>query len=334
MPLASRATPLTRGVAPSTAARDDGSGVRQTASASVATATYALAEAEAHAALAAYATAAAQAVSHTAYTAESLATQATPALPSARWSSSLRQTSICPPLRSGFERLWHATAAASAQAASVALAMAAQVSAASTAHAALAAYATAASQAALLAAYAAASLAAQAASHIRLARWSSSLSQTSSSPPLCSGLGTSTSSPYLFGVGRCSRPLSTAHCRNASLALGARLSCSHVLFGGLRPFPSLLLPTVLGCLAPLALVAAPLTREAAASTAARNGVTSAQAASATLATAAQAASAAAAHAALAAYSTAALQAASLTASRRARALTYEFRIAILWCWRV
>ena len=44
MPLASGATPLTRGVAPSTAARDDGSGVRQTASASVATAAYALAE--------------------------------------------------------------------------------------------------------------------------------------------------------------------------------------------------------------------------------------------------------------------------------------------------
>jgi len=77
--------------------------------------------------------------------------------------------------------------------------------------------------------------------------------------------------PYSFGVSRCSRPLSTAHCRNASLALGARLSCSHVLFGGLRPFPSLLLPTVLGCLAPLALVARPLTREAAASTAGRNG---------------------------------------------------------------
>jgi len=77
--------------------------------------------------------------------------------------------------------------------------------------------------------------------------------------------------PYPFGVSRCSRPLSTAHCRNASLALGARLSCSHVLFFGLRPFPSLLLPTVLGCLAPLALVARSLTREAAASTTAHNG---------------------------------------------------------------
>jgi len=77
--------------------------------------------------------------------------------------------------------------------------------------------------------------------------------------------------PYSFGASHCIRPLSTAHGRNASLALGACLSCSHVLFGGLRPFPSLLLPTVLGCLAPLALVAAPLTREAAASTAARNG---------------------------------------------------------------
>jgi len=204
MPLASGATPLTRGVAPSTAARDDGSGVRQTASASVATAAYALAEAEAHAALAAYATAAAQAVSHTAYTVASMATQAIPALPSARWSSSLRQTSICPPLRSGFERLWDATAAALAQAASVALAMAAHVSAASTAHAVLAAYATAASQAAFLAAYAAASLSAQAGSPLPAARWSLSLNQRSSCPPLRSGLGTSTSSPYLFGVSRCS----------------------------------------------------------------------------------------------------------------------------------
>jgi len=65
--------------------------------------------------------------------------------------------------------------------------------------------------------------------------------------------------------------LSTAHGRNASVALGARLSGIHVLFVGLQPSPSLLLPTVLGCLAPLALVARPLTREAAASTAARNG---------------------------------------------------------------
>jgi len=77
--------------------------------------------------------------------------------------------------------------------------------------------------------------------------------------------------PYSFGTSRCSRPLSTAHGRNASLAFGACLSCSYVLFGGLWPFPSLLLPTVLGCLTPLALVAAPLTREAAVSTAARNG---------------------------------------------------------------
>jgi len=86
-----------------------------------------------------------------------------------------------------------------------------------------------------------------------------------------------------------------------------------MLFGGLRPFPSLLLPTVLGCLAPLALVAAPLTREAAASTAARNGDMSVgasgvgdvgeQAASAALATAAHVSAAAAAHAALAAYAT-------------------------------
>jgi len=44
-----------------------------------------------------------------------------------------------------------------------------------------------------------------------------------------------------------------------------------VLRGGLRPSPSLLLPTVLGCLAPLAPVAAPLKREAAVSTAACDG---------------------------------------------------------------
>jgi len=258
-------------------------------------------------------------------------------LVSARRSSSPSQTSSCPVLCSGFERLRHATAAAaSTQAASAALASAAHASAASAAHAALTAYVTsaAAAQAVSHAAYAAALSATQAAPHLPAARWSLSLSHTSSCPPLRSGLGTSTSSPYLFGVGRCSRPLSTAHSRNASLALGARLSCSHVLFGGLRPSPSLLLPTVLGCLAPLALVAAPLTREAAASTAACNGVTSAQAASATLATAAQAASAAAAHAALVAYSTAVLQAALLAALRRARALTYECRIAILWCWRI
>jgi len=74
----------------------------------------------------------------------------------------------------------------------------------------------------------------------------------------------------LRSASRCSRPLSTPYGRNASFALGARLSSSHVLFGGLRPSPSFQLPTVLGCLAPLALVAAPLTREAAASTAARN----------------------------------------------------------------
>ena len=30
--------------------------------------------------------------------------------------------------------------------------------------------------------------------------------------------------PNLFGVSRCSRPLSTAHSRNASLALGARVN--------------------------------------------------------------------------------------------------------------
>jgi len=77
-------------------------------------------------------------------------------------------------------------------------------------------------------------------------------------------------STALGSVSRCNRPLSTPYGRNASLALGARLSCSHVLFGGLRRSPSFQLPTVLGCLAPLALVAAPLTREAAASTAARN----------------------------------------------------------------
>jgi len=53
--------------------------------------------------------------------------------------------------------------------------------------------------------------------------------------------------------------------------LAVRLSCSLVLFDGRRPSPSFLLPTVLGCLAPLAPVAAPLTREAAASTAARDG---------------------------------------------------------------
>jgi len=77
-------------------------------------------------------------------------------------------------------------------------------------------------------------------------------------------------STALGSASRCSRPLSTAYGRNASFALGARLSCSHVLSGGLRPSPSFQLPTILGCLAPLALVAAPLTREAAASTAARN----------------------------------------------------------------
>ena len=77
-------------------------------------------------------------------------------------------------------------------------------------------------------------------------------------------------STALRSASRCSRPLSTPYGGNASFALGARLSCSHVLFGGLWPSPSFQLPTVLGCLAPLALVAAPLTREAAASTAARN----------------------------------------------------------------
>jgi len=77
-------------------------------------------------------------------------------------------------------------------------------------------------------------------------------------------------STALRSASRCSRPLSTPYGRNALFALGARLSCSHVLFGGLRPSPSFQLPTVLGYLAPLALVAAPLTREAAASTAARN----------------------------------------------------------------
>jgi len=146
-------------------------------------------------------------------------------------------------------------------------------SAASAAHSALAAYAIAAAgaQAASLAACASVSLVAQAASPLPLARWSSSLSQTSSCPLLRSGFGTSTSSPYSFGASRCSLPLSTAHGRHAPFALEARLSCSYVLRGGLRPSPSLLLPMVLGCLAPLAPVAAPLKREAAVSTAARDG---------------------------------------------------------------
>jgi len=78
-------------------------------------------------------------------------------------------------------------------------------------------------------------------------------------------------STALRSASRCSRPLSTPYDRNASFALGARLSCSHVLFGGLRPSPSFQLPTVLGCLAPLTLVARSLTREAAASTTAHNG---------------------------------------------------------------
>jgi len=115
----------------------------------------------------------------------------------------------------------------------------AHASAASAAHSALAAYAIAAAavQVASLAACASVSLAAQAASPLPLARWSSSLSQTSSCPLLRSGFGTSTSSPYSFGASRCSLPLSTAHGRHAPFALEARLSCSYVLRGGLRPSP-------------------------------------------------------------------------------------------------
>ena len=167
----------------------------------------------------------------------------------------------------------HATAAAAlAQAASATSATAAQ---ASTTLAALVAYviAAAAAQAASLAACASVSLAAQAASPLPLARWSSSLSQTSSCPLLRSGFGTSTSGPYSFGASRCSLMHSMAHGRRAPfalVALVARLSCSLVLFGSLRPSPSLLLPTVLGYLAPLSPVAALLTRGAAASTAARD----------------------------------------------------------------
>jgi len=105
-------------------------------------------------------------------------------------------------------------------------------------------------------------------------------------------------STALRSASRCSRPLSTPYGRNALFALGARLSCSHVLFGGLRPSPSFQLPTVLGCLAPLALVSASATATLA---------MAAQAASAALATMARVSAASAAHAALAAYATAALQ---------------------------
>jgi len=108
-------------------------------------------------------------------------------LVSARWLSSLSQTSSCLVLCSGFGRLRHATAAAaSTQAASAALASAAHASAASAAHAALMANVTsaAAAQAVSHAAYAAALPATQAAPHLPAAQWSLSLSHTSSCPPL------------------------------------------------------------------------------------------------------------------------------------------------------